>query len=218
MIDWPSCIVHLDQCLTTMAHDYPTWILGVLFFVIFAETGLVIFPFLPGDSLLFVAGALAAAGKSQHVPSALTLSGVLIAAAVLGNVVNYFVGRFAGKRLMQPGSIWKKWIKESYLEQTESYFDRYGVLAIIIGRFAPIIRTFVPFLAGIGRMEIGLFLRYNFLGAIFWVIMFVYSGYYFGGIPIIQNNLRWIMLTIVIISLLPIVFQVIKSFRRRKQS
>jgi membrane-associated protein len=212
MMDWPSCIIHLDQCLATMAQAYPSWVLGALFVVIFAETGLVIFPFLPGDSLLFIAGALTAVG-GMGLPSPFLLSGVLVVAAVLGNTVNYTIGRYAGKQLLQEGSPWRRWIKVRYLEQTEAYFNRYGVLAIIVGRFAPIIRTFVPFLAGIGRMEIGLFQRYNVVGALSWIVVFVYSGYYFGRVPFIQKNLRWMMLGIVVLSLLPILFQLIKSIR-----
>lgn len=214
MIDWPSCIIHLDQCLNTLAQTYPTWVWGILFAVIFAETGLVIFPFLPGDSLLFITGALAASGAySPH-----TLTGVLIIAAILGNTVNYFIGKSIGHHITAPGSRWQRWIKPSYLQQTEVYFERYGMLAIIVGRFAPIIRTFVPFLAGIAHMRTATFVRYNVLGAILWVASFIYAGYFFGQIPVIQNNLKWIMLAIIVISFLPIVFQAIRTARSAMSS
>jgi membrane-associated protein len=209
VIDWVPCILHLDQCLSTLAQDYPTWVWAVLFLVIFAETGLVIFPFLPGDSLLFITGTIAATGA--YSPHSMAL--ILIAAAILGDTVNYFIGKRLGHHLTTEGSKWSRFIKPQYIKQTEDYFERYGMLALIIGRFAPIIRTFAPFLAGIAHMKYSTFLRYNIIGAILWVVPFIYAGYFFGQIPIVQQNLKWIMMAIIIISLLPIALQVLKAVR-----
>jgi membrane-associated protein len=190
-------ILALDQTLATVAAQYGPWLYALLFAVIFAETGLVVFPFLPGDSILFIAGTVVAiSGLNVHV-----LVGVLIAAAILGDSVNYAVGRYIGPKVFQrPDS---RWFKQSYLKRTQAFYDTYGGLTIIIGRFVPIVRTFAPFLAGVAGMPYRRFLTFNVVGAILWIASLVYAGYIFGNIPWVKQNLSLIVVGIVVVSLLP---------------
>jgi len=199
----------LDSTLATLATQYGAWLYAILFVVIFAETGLVVCPFLPGDSILFIAGTVvAAAGLEVHV-----LVVVLIAAAVLGDSVNYGVGHYIGPKVFErPDS---RWFRKEHLRRTQSFYDRYGGVTIIIGRFVPIIRTFAPFLAGVAGMSYRRFLCYNVVGACLWIALLVYAGFLFGNIPWVKDNLTLIVVAIVVVSLIP---AVTTFFRERRRS
>ncbi len=190
-------LLALDQTVATLATQYGPWLYAVLFLVIFAETGLVVCPFLPGDSILFIAGTVvAAAGLDVHV-----LVLVLIAAAVLGDSVNYGVGHYIGpKAFHKPDS---RWFRQEYLRRTQAFYAKYGGITIIIGRFVPIIRTFAPFLAGVAGMSYRRFLSYNVVGGCLWIGLLVYAGYLFGNIPWVKDNLSAIVVAIVVVSLIP---------------
>ena len=191
-------LLSLDQTLAALATQYGAWLYVLLFAVIFAETGLVVTPFLPGDSLLFVAGAVtaSAAGLNVHL-----LVGLLIAAAILGDSVNYAIGHYIGPKVFdRPDS---RWIRQEYLRRTQAFYDRYGGVTIIIGRFVPIVRTFAPFLAGVAGMSYRRFLSYNVIGAVLWITSLVYAGYLFGNIPWVKSNLTLIVIGIVVVSLIP---------------
>ena len=200
----------LDQTLANMAGQYGPWLYGLLFIVIFAETGLVVFPFLPGDSILFISGTVAAtAGLNVH-----TLVWLLVVAAILGDSVNYAVGHYIGPRVYdKPDS---RWFKQEHLRQTQAFYDKYGGVTIIIGRFIPIIRTFAPFLAGVAGMSYRRFLSYNVIGGVLWISALVYAGYLFGNIPWVKQNLSLIVLGIVIVSLVPAVTTYLRERRSPK--
>ena len=203
-------LLALDQTVAELASQYGPWLYGILFLVIFAETGLVVFPFLPGDSILFIAGTvIAVASLNIHV-----LVMVLIAAAILGDSVNYAVGRFVGPKVFhEPES---RWFKHEYLLRTQAFYDKYGGLAIIIGRFVPIIRTFAPFLAGVAGMPYHRFLSFNVIGGVLWIASLVYTGYWFGNIPWVKQNLTYIVLGIVVVSLIPAISTYVKERRAGK--
>ena len=202
-------ILALDKTLAALAAEYGTWLYAILFAVIFAETGLVVTPFLPGDSLLFIAGTVAA-GTALNVH---LLVGLLILAAILGDSVNYAIGNFIGPRVFdKPDS---RWFKQEYLRRTQAFYDKYGAVTIVIGRFVPIIRTFAPFLAGVAGMSYRRFLAYNVIGAIVWVASLVYAGYVFGNIPWVKENLTFIVIGIVILSLIPAVTTFLAERRAR---
>jgi len=205
-------LLALDQTITQLASEYGPWLYGLLFLVIFAETGLVVFPFLPGDSILFIAGTVVAvADLNIHV-----LALVLVAAAVFGDSVNYAVGHYIGPRIFhEPES---RWFKRQYLLRTQAFYDKYGGITIIIGRFVPIIRTFAPFLAGVAGMTYPRFLSYNIVGAVAWITSLVYAGYLFGNIPWVKENLTFIVLAIVVVSLIPAVSTFIKERRAGRSS
>src|SRR5438477_1485168 len=208
-------IFALDQTLSALAAQHAALMFAALFVVIFAETGLVVFPLLPGDSLLFLSGTVvAASGLDIHL---LVLT--LFAAAVLGDSVNYGVGRFIGPIAFHRPQDTRlgRFLKPEYLERTHRFYEKYGGFTIIIGRFVPIVRTFAPFLAGVGQMSYRKFLSYNVIGGAAWVGLLTYSGYLFGNIPWVKNNLAWIVIGIVIVSLLPIAFQWMRERRARKQ-
>ena len=200
----------LDQTLANIASQYGPWLYALLFLVIFAETGLVVFPFLPGDSILFIAGTVVAtADANVHV-----LVAVLIIAAILGDSLNYAIGHFVGPRVYdKPDS---RWFKQDHLRRTQAFYDKYGGITIIIGRFVPIIRTFAPFLAGVAGMTYRKFLSYNIIGAVLWISLLVYAGFLFGNIPWVKQNLSLIVLAIVIVSLVPAITTFIQERRRRK--
>jgi len=203
----------LDQTLAALAAEHAPWMFAALFIVIFAETGLVIFPLLPGDSLLFVAGTVVAATSINiHL-----LVVTLFAAAVLGDSVNYAIGRYIGPvAFHRPEDTWLgRWLKPEYLDRTHRFYEKYGGFTIIIGRFVPVVRTFAPFLAGVGAMTYRKFLSYNVIGAAAWVGLLAYAGYLFGNIPWVKDNLPWIVLGIVIVSLLPMIVQFVKERRAR---
>jgi membrane-associated protein len=203
-------LLALDQTLAELAGQYGPWLYGILFLVIFAETGLVVFPFLPGDSILFIAGTvIAIAGLNIHI-----LVMVLIAAAVLGDSVNYAIGRFIGPKVFhEPES---RWFKREYLQRTQTFYDKYGGLAIIIGRFVPIVRTFAPFLAGVAGMPYHRFLSFNVIGGVSWIASLVYAGYLLGNIPWVKQNLTYIVLGIVLVSLIPAISTYVRERREPK--
>ena len=206
----------LDQTLATLAAQHAWLMFAALFLVIFAETGLVIFPLLPGDSLLFVAGTVvAASGVNVHL---LVLT--LFVAAVLGDSVNYGVGRFVGPKVFSrpKDSFLGRCLKPQYLDKTRQFYAKYGGFTIVVGRFVPIVRTFAPFLAGVGSMTYSTFICFNVLGAALWVSALTYSGYLFGNIPWVKDNLAWIVVAIVVVSLLPVMLQWFRERGSRRAS
>jgi len=200
-------VLHLDKHLTLLVQSYGVWVYAILFAIIFMETGFVVTPFLPGDSLLFVAGAVAAAGGMDPV----LLSMVLITAALCGDNVNYWVGRYLGPKVFQyEGS---RWLKRENLDRTHAFMEKHGPKAIIIARFVPLVRTFVPFVCGIGRLTYGRFLGFSVLGALLRVGLLVPAGYFFGNLPIVKNNLTAVILLIVVLSILPGMLEYLKHKR-----
>ncbi len=202
-------VVHLDQHLRALAHNYGNWIYAVLFLIVFLETGLVVTPFLPGDSLLFVAGTIAAVGE-LHVHGLVLL---LIFAAIIGDSVNYAVGRYLGPRVFRFED--SRFFKRAYLERTSAFFERHGGKTIIIARFVPIIRTYAPFVAGIGAMRYRQFLLFNVTGAILWVTSLTYAGYFFGNLPVVKDNLTFVIVGIIVLSITP---GIIEFWRARRAS
>ncbi len=200
-------ILHIDKHLLVIAESYGPWALAILFVIIFCETGLVVTPFLPGDSLLFAAGSLAAAGMFQI--AALIL--ILFAAAVLGDTLNYHLGKYLGPKVLRKQDSWI--FKRSYIERTERFYEKYGAKTIVVARFVPIVRTFAPFLAGVGAMRYSKFISYNIFGALLWVGIFVPAGYFFGSLPFVQKNFGLVVIVIIALSVLPIVFEYIKARR-----
>ena len=200
-------ILHIDVHLTELVAAYGPWIYLILFLIVFAETGLVVTPFLPGDSLLFVAGAIAAMGEMNvHL-----LVALLILAAVLGDAVNYAVGHFFGMKLFSnPDS---RIFRRQYLDKTHDFYARHGGKTIILARFVPIVRTFAPFVAGVGRMTYRHFFSYNIVGALTWVLSFSYAGYFFGNLPVVKSNLSLLILAIIVVSVLPGVIEIWRSRR-----
>ena len=200
----------LDDSVAALATQYGHWIYAILFLVIFAETGLVVFPFLPGDSILFISGTVVAtADLNIHA-----LVVVLLAAAILGDTVNYSVGHYIGPKVFErPDS---RWFRKRHLQQTQAFYDKYGGITIIIGRFVPIIRTFAPFLAGVAGMSYRRFLAFNVVGAIGWITSLVYAGYLFGNIPWVKQNLTLIVIAIVVVSVIPAVTTYLRERRSRK--
>ncbi|WP_145508163.1 DedA family protein [Yersinia alsatica] len=197
-------ILHIDVHLAELVAQYGVWVYGILFLILFCETGLVVTPFLPGDSLLFVAGALASLPSNDinvHIMVAL-----MVTAAILGDAINYTIGRVFGEKLFSnPDS---KIFRRSYLDKTHQFYEKHGGKAIILARFVPIIRTFAPFVAGMGKMSYRHFAAYNVIGALVWVLLFTYAGYLFGNVPIVQNNLKLLIVVIIVVSILPGVFEV----------
>jgi membrane-associated protein len=208
-------IVHVDHHLKELVATYGAWTYAILFFVVFAETGVVIMPLLPGDSLLFAAGVLCVPGESGVEPlNVWTLCVVLSIAAVLGDTVNYHVGYYLGPKVFRnPKSFW---LNPKHLERTQEFFDRYGGKTIILARFMPIIRTMAPFVAGIGRMHYGRFLAYNVVGGVVWVFTFVLLGWFFSKQPIVEKNFSLVIIAIVVISVLPAVYEFLRHRFSRK--
>jgi membrane-associated protein len=200
-------VLHIDRYLEAFAVEHRTLIYGLLFLIIFCETGLVVTPFLPGDSLLFAVGALAAQGL---VRIEITIP-LMIAAAIVGDNTNFWIGRKAGAWMVT-----RRWFKRSYLTKTEEFFVRHGGKAIILARFVPIVRTFAPFTAGFGQMKYARFLGYSLGGGVLWVSAFTVAGYFLGSIPAIKNNLKLVFVLIIVVSVLPIVIEVIKHKLSRK--
>lgn len=199
-------ILHLDKHLTELVADYSTWVYVILFLIIFCETGLVVTPFLPGDSLLFALGALAAVDQTGTL-NPVWLWVMLIIAAVLGNEVNYRIGAAIGPRAFN-GSI--PWLKHDYLVKTQQFYARHGKLTIILSRFLPIVRTFAPFVAGVGQMSPRVFSMYNLVGGFSWVTIFVWAGYLFGNVPLIKDNFGVVTIIIIVLSLLPVAWGLLK--------
>ncbi|MGH8220005.1 MAG: DedA family protein [Steroidobacteraceae bacterium] len=203
-------VLHVDRHLAQLTAQYHGAIYAILFVVIFAETGLVVTPFLPGDSLLFASGALAAAGSGSTL-EAPVLWALLAAAAALGNTTNYAIGRMIGPRAFSGRH---RLFRLEYLNRTEAFFQRYGALTIVLSRFMPIIRTFAPFVAGVGRMSYARFQLYNILGAVAWTALFLWGGYLFGNIPIVKANFGLVTLAIIAISLMPMGWAALQARRR----
>lgn len=199
--------LHLDEYLANIITNYGAWTYGILFVVIFIETGLVVMPFLPGDSLLFAAGTFAALG-SLNVWG---LIGLLCIAAVGGDAVNYSIGHYLGERAYNI-----KWIKKEYLEKTHAFFEKHGGKAIFLARFVPIVRTFAPFVAGIGKMSYAYFATYNIVGGVSWVALFTLLGYFFGNIPFVKKNFEFVIIAIILISVVPMFVEWWKARREAK--
>ena len=198
-------ILHLDVHLLKWVEEYGVWIYAILFAIIFSETGFVVTPFLPGDSLLFVAGAIAATGAMNvHL-----LAVLLIVAAVLGNSVNYAIGRWLGKTFFRDRG--SRWLNPKHLEKAHAFYEHHGGKAIVISRFLPIVRTYVPFVAGMAAMEAKTYTAYNVAGGVLWVASLLYVGYFFGNIPWIKGNLTLIIVGIIVVSLVPVVWAWFKS-------
>ena len=205
-------IVHIDKHLTELASTYGSAAYLILFLIVFCETGLVVTPFLPGDSLLFAAGALASQGAfNVHV-----LAVLLLIAAIIGDAVNYAIGRRMGPAVFERKD--SRIFKPEYLARTQRYFEKYGSKTIVLARFVPIVRTFAPFLAGVGTMSYRRFAFYNVTGAIAWVGLFTYGGWWFGGTPLVQKNFKLVILAIIIISILPGVFEIIRARREARSA
>lgn len=200
--------IHLDRHLTEITRDYGPWTYAILFAIIFCETGLVVTPLLPGDSLLFTAGAIASLGSLDVT----TMIVLLIIAAVLGDLVNYWVGHWMGPAVFRHEDGWI--FKKEYLERTHRFYERYGAKTIVIARFVPIVRTFAPFVAGVGRMTYWRFAVYNVTGGILWVLVCVLAGYYFGNIPVVKRNFTLVIMAIILLSILPVVIEVVRERRR----
>ena len=203
-------VMHIDVHLNSLIVTYQLWTYLILFGVIFCETGLVVTPFLPGDSLLFATGALAATAGSPLKVHWLFL--VLACAAVLGDTVNYWIGHAVGPKVFDRKKI--RFLKKEHLEKTHEFYEKHGGITIVLARFIPIIRTFAPFVAGIGRMSYGRFIAYNVAGGIAWVAIFVFGGYFFGNLPLVKRNFTVVILAIIFISILP---GVIEYLRQRRQ-
>jgi len=204
--------LHLDTHLTQFVATYGAWVYGLLFLIVFAETGLVVTPFLPGDSLLFAAGALAATG-SLDIRLLLVL---LMIAAILGDAVNYAIGRAVGPRVFRASdhtTFWHKALNREHLDRTHAFFEKYGGKAVMLGRFVPIVRTFVPFVAGAGAMTYSKFAAYNVVGGILWVAICALAGYGFGNVPVVKNNFSLVAIGIVAVSVLPIVVEMLRARR-----
>jgi membrane-associated protein len=198
-------VLHLDRHLVAMVQEYGVWVYAILFAIIFSETGFVVTPFLPGDSLLFVAGAVAASGAMDvHL-----LVVLLVLAAVAGNTVNYAIGRWLGKRFFTDRG--SRWLNPRHLDKAHAFYEHHGGKAVIISRFLPIVRTYIPFVAGLGAMDPGRFTAFNVAGGVLWVASLAYAGYFFGNIPWIKGNLTLIIVGIIVVSLVPVVWAWVKS-------
>jgi membrane-associated protein len=206
-----NIFIHLDKYLAEVIRTYGTGTYAFLFLIIFMETGFVVTPFLPGDSLIFAAGTFAGMGAIDVLILYVLLSG----AAILGDTVNYWIGHYIGPRAFS-GEI--RFLKKEYLTRTHEFYERYGGKTIILARFIPIIRTFAPFVAGIGAMTYGRFITYNVVGGLVWVALFLFGGYYFGGLPVIQNNFSFVVIAIIVISVMPGVYEFLKEYFRKKTS
>lgn len=198
-------ILHLDESLYGIIQNYGLWTYLLLFIIVFCETGLVVTPFLPGDSLIFAAGALSAMGSLNVVAFFMTF----FVAAVVGDAVNYFIGKIIGKTILEKGK--NKFVKKEYIIKAHKFYEKHGAMTIVIGRFIPIIRTFVPFVAGMGEMNFPKFIIYNIFGGLMWVGLFITGGFLFGNIPIIKDNFTFVLIAIIIISVLPGIIVVLKE-------
>lgn len=214
MIDFVKSLIdfvlHIDQHLVEIVRDYETWTYLILFLIIFAETGLVVTPILPGDSLLFAAGAIVA--KPETGMNIVLLWVLLVIAAILGDLVNYHIGKYLGPKAF---SGQYRFFKVEYLQRTQEFYNRHGGKTIIYARFIPIIRTFAPFVAGIGTMSYSRFASFNVVGGIAWVTSFLLIGYFFGGLPVIKDNFTYVVFTIIFLSILPPVIEVVRARMKR---
>ncbi|MDR1004180.1 MAG: DedA family protein [Prevotellaceae bacterium] len=207
-------ILHIDDHLVEIVNTYHLWTYAILFLIIFCETGLVVTPFLPGDSLIFAAGAIAARPDTSIEVNILAL--VLFAAAVIGDTCNYEIGHFFGRKLF--GNPNSRIFKQSYLEKTHAFYEKYGGKTIILARFVPIVRTFAPFVGGMGKMHYGYFLSYNVVGGAAWVAIFCYVGYFFGNMEFVQKHFGLIAIAIIVISVLPAVVEVMRERSKARKA
>lgn len=215
MMELVDFILHIDKHLGEFLVDYGPWVYGILFLIIFVETGVVIMPFLPGDSLLFAAGMLAAQyPESLNVWLVIIL---LILAAFLGDTMNYIIGKYLGEKALNVKIFGRNFVKQEHIDKTHGFYEKYGPRTIIIARFVPIVRTLAPFVAGVGKMRYGIFLSYNIIGALLWVIALTLAGYFLGNIPIIRDNFSKVVMLIILISILPIIFEFIKTKRAARK-
>ncbi|MBV7271665.1 DedA family protein [Clostridiaceae bacterium UIB06] len=202
-----NVILHLDKYLNIVVQDYGIWTYVLIFIIIFCETGLVVTPFLPGDSILFATGALASIGVLKIIP----LFMIFYLAAVIGDTVNYHIGQKIGNKILDKEDV--KYINKEYLKKAHSFYEKHGSMTIVVGRFIPIIRTFVPFVAGIGEMSYSKFITYNILGGFMWVVLFLWGGYFFGDLPFIKQHFSYVLIAIIIISIIPGIVTFIKEKR-----
>ena len=205
-------VLHIDVHLQTIAANYGLWTYAVLFVIVFAETGFVVTPFLPGDSLLFAAGALCAPADSQLNVHLIAL--LLAIAAVLGDTVNYWIGHSIGPKVFKRED--SVLLRKKHLDRAHAFFEKYGGRAIILARFVPFVRTFVPFVAGVGSMTYRRFIAYNIIGGFAWIYLFTYAGYFFGTLPLVQKNFKLVIVAIIVLSLIPIVVEFIRARREAK--
>jgi membrane-associated protein len=206
-----SIFLHLDEHLRAIIDQYGTLTYLLLFLIIFCETGLVVTPFLPGDSLLFAAGAFAAGSNPPLNLGVLLL--ILSIAAILGDTVNYWIGHWVGPRAFS-GKV--PFLRQSYLERTHAFYEKYGWQAVILARFVPIVRTFAPFVAGVGAMNYPRFISYNVIGGLLWVFLFTLAGYFFGNLPVVQHNFTLVVLAIIAVSVLPAVYEIVRDRLRAR--
>lgn len=202
-----NVILHLDKYLNVIIQNYGMWTYALLFLLIFCETGLVVTPFLPGDSVLFATGALASIGSLKVLP----LFIIFYLAAVIGDTANYHIGQKIGTKILEKEDV--KFINKEYLNRAHSFYKKHGSMTIVLGRFIPIIRTFVPFVAGIGEMSYSKFIIYNMLGGFFWAILFLWGGYFFGNLPFIEEHFSFVLIAIIIISVIPGIVAFIREKR-----
>ncbi len=208
-------ILHIDQHLTEFISAYGYWVYAILFLIIFVETGVVVMPFLPGDSLLFAAGMLAAQPNELNILIVIIL---LLIAAISGDSLNYSIGRNFGMRVTKVKIFGKQFVQQEHIDKTHAFYEKYGSKTIVIARFVPIVRTLAPFVAGIGRMKYGTFITYNILGALLWVVGITLVGYFLGNIPIVKDNFSKVVIAIIILSILPIIFEFIKERYFKKET
>jgi len=212
-MEWISSLVdfvlHLDTHLSHILQDFGPWCYLLFFAVIFAETGLVVTPFLPGDSLIFALGTFAAGG----FPNIGLVFVVLVAAAILGDSANYAIGKYFGSLILRKQGAW--FLKKEHIDRTHRFYERYGAKTIVLARFVPIVRTFAPFVAGVGKMSYAKFLTYNMTGGILWIAAFLFGGYFFGNIPVVKENFTIVIFAIIIISILPAVIEYVREMRRK---
>jgi membrane-associated protein len=206
-------VLHVDVHLAELSAAYGPWLYLLMFVIIFAETGLVVTPFLPGDSLLFALGALTSIPDAQL--NVHTMAVLLMIAAIVGDNVNYSIGRRIGPKVFKRDY---RWLKREHLLKTEEFYVKYGARAIVLARFVPIVRTFVPFIAGVGKMNMRRFMTYNIVGAILWVNIFLYLGHFFGNMPIIKRNFSTVILAVIFLSVLPILIEFFREFRRKRRA
>ena len=200
-----NVMLHFDKYLNLIIQNYGMWTYALVFFIVFCETGLVVTPFLPGDSLIFATGALAARGSL----SIITLYILFLAAAILGDTVNYHIGKKIGSKIFEKEDL--KYINKQHLKKAQNFYKKHGSMTIVLGRFIPIIRTFVPFVAGIGEMHYSKFLIYNMIGGIMWVSLFLGGGFFFGNLPVVKENFSHVVIGIIIISIIPAVIAFVKD-------
>lgn len=209
-------VMHIDQHLNQFANDYGLWLYAILFLIIFVETGVVVMPFLPGDSLLFAAGMVAALDDNDL--NVWIIVGLLIIAAILGDTLNYTIGRSLGYKAVQIKIFGKQFVQAEHLDKTHEFYEKYGAKTIVIARFVPIVRTLAPFVAGIGKMSYKTFITYNVVGGIVWIVSLTLAGYFLGSIQWVQDNFSKVVLAIIVISVFPLIYEIYKEKLSRKQA